>query len=334
MTIRWTEEQACAWAVWRDGEMVARAETATVQQLLDEQRTARRRALWYDDAYPLRALARNPNKPGPPRPVVGSVREFQLAVEQGRLLPNEEGLFDPPEVRTVFPPIKADVPSAISDNRYWIPLCQAIDAIASRQCVASEEAWAIQKAHIAMREIKAQCRALRYDTQHARWTEVWRDFDPTWLSFTAYECPADNHLRFDRTTAIRSQMAGENVDTPPEHARNILVDRARLDELYPAPEPTATPEATPGRANDGAAATRPRRRGRYKGELTVFMTRLGPKMVASLSDDDIARGFMDHIEARTKAGRSALKLPQLRHIANQVAKLRAKDPDGASRNGA
>ena len=56
--------------------------------------------------------------------------------------------FDAAKVRGLFLGIKADVPSAISDNRYWIPLCEAIEAVASRQCVASEEVWAILKAQI------------------------------------------------------------------------------------------------------------------------------------------------------------------------------------------
>jgi hypothetical protein len=87
--MRWTGEQACAWAIWHDAEMVARAETATVQQLLAEWHAARRRALWYGSPIPL--------------PAVGSQREFRLAVAQGRLLPAEDGRYDAAEVQTVFP---------------------------------------------------------------------------------------------------------------------------------------------------------------------------------------------------------------------------------------
>jgi hypothetical protein len=71
------------------------------------------------------------------------------------------------------------------------------------------------------------------------------------------------------------------------------------------------------------SAEQSHRRGAYKGELTAFMARLAPMMLSSLTDDDIARRFVDHVEAKTKRGQSVLKLPQLRHIANQVAKIRA-----------
>jgi len=43
-----------------------------------------------------------------------------------------------------------------------------------------------------------------------------------------------------------------------------------------------------------------------------------------LTDDEIAGRFRVRIEARKQAGQSALPLPQLRHIANQVAKLRPR----------
>jgi len=88
--MRWTEEQACAWVIWRDLAMVARAETATVRQLLADWHTARRRALWYGSPMPL--------------PAVGSQREFRLAVARGRLLTTEDGRYDAAEVQTVFPP--------------------------------------------------------------------------------------------------------------------------------------------------------------------------------------------------------------------------------------
>ena len=66
------------------------------------------------------------------------------------------------------------------------------------------------------------------------------------------------------------------------------------------------------------------RRGTYIGELKAFMTRLKPQSVSSLDDDDVAGRFADYVEARIKRGQSVLKLPQRRHIANQVAKIRAQ----------
>jgi len=76
-----------------------------------------------------------------------------------------------------------------------------------------------------------------------------------------------------------------------------------------------------------SATDRSRRRGAYKGELKAYMNRFKPEALARMGDDDIALRFKDYVEAQTKAGRSALKLPQLRNIANQVSKLRPKDPD-------
>jgi hypothetical protein len=73
-----------------------------------------------------------------------------------------------------------------------------------------------------------------------------------------------------------------------------------------------------------ASDPRSRRRGAYKGELANFMQRFKPQALAGLTDDQIAQRFADHVEARIKAGQSALELPQLRHVASQVGKLRAK----------
>jgi hypothetical protein len=70
------------------------------------------------------------------------------------------------------------------------------------------------------------------------------------------------------------------------------------------------------------------RRGTYIGELKAFMTRLKPQSLNSLDDDDVVRRFEDYVEARIKRGQSVLKLPQRRHIANQVAKIRAQIAEG------
>ena len=74
------------------------------------------------------------------------------------------------------------------------------------------------------------------------------------------------------------------------------------------------------------AARSLQRRGAYRGELASFVKRLQPTMLAALSDDDVARRFEDYVAAQVAAGKSVLKLPQLRNIANQVAKLRPKGP--------
>ena len=117
-------------------------------------------------------------------------------------------------------------------NRYWAPLDEAVDRL-TRRGIPPDRAWAALKEDIAAGELKARCRARRYDRQQARWIDIWRDLDPRWLSFIAYEFPHDNHLRFDRAAAIRARMSGEQIALPPEHARDIAVDAARLNELYP-----------------------------------------------------------------------------------------------------
>jgi hypothetical protein len=77
-------------------------------------------------------------------------------------------------------------------------------------------------------------------------------------------------------------------------------------------------------APEASLGALPQRRGAYKGELSAFMGRLNPKLLARLNDDDIAQRFVDYVNAQIKAGRSALKLPQVRNIANQVATIRAR----------
>jgi hypothetical protein len=66
------------------------------------------------------------------------------------------------------------------------------------------------------------------------------------------------------------------------------------------------------------------RRGTYIGELEAFMTRLKPESLNSVDDDDLAQRFVDYVETRIKRSQSVLTLPQRRHIANQVAKIRAQ----------
>ena len=60
----------------------------------------------------------------------------------------------------------------------------------------------------------------------------------------------------------------------------------------------------------------------YDGELTAFMRRFKPDTLANASDEEIARRFMDYVKGRVAQNKSTLALPQLRHIANRVAKLR------------
>ena len=67
------------------------------------------------------------------------------------------------------------------------------------------------------------------------------------------------------------------------------------------------------------------RRNAYRGELAAYTRRFKPELLAKLSDDQLACRFADHVEALRTEGKSVLKLPQLRHVANQVAKLRATD---------
>ena len=146
---------------------------------------------------------------------------------------------------------------------------------------------------------------------------------------------------------------------PPSRLRNTTVSSAQLDELWPAPIATGHPAdgSSAPTHNDGRRCDSPteptqvgkvprsvalqkpkdstdrhvrsrvgvlQRRGAYIGELKAFMTRLKPESLYSLDDDDLARRFVDYVEARIKRGQSVLTLPQRRNIANQVAKIRAQ----------
>ena len=51
------------------------------------------------------------------------------------------------------------------------------------------------------------------------------------------------------------------------------------------------------------------RRGAYIGELATFMKVMKLHLLNSLDDDEVARRFVGHVEARIKRGHSVLKLP-------------------------
>jgi hypothetical protein len=150
-----------------------------------------------------------------------------------------------PTVRRAEPAV-----SNSDENRYWKPLDEAVDCL-TRRGMTPDRAWAAIKEDIAAGELKARCRARRYDQQQASWIDIWRDLDPRWLGFTAYGCIQDNHLRFDQVAAIRARMLGEKIDLPPEHARDIAVDTARLNELYP---PVVEEKSSPAPLVDDEAA--------------------------------------------------------------------------------
>ena len=76
-------------------------------------------------------------------------------------------------------------------------------------------------------------------------------------------------------------------------------------------------------ALEGLGHAGSQRRLAYKGELASFMRRIR-SILPDLSDDDVARRFDDEVASKVQAGRSVLKLPQRRHVANQVASLRPK----------
>jgi hypothetical protein len=89
--------------------------------------------------------------------------------------------------------------------------------------------------------------------------------------------------------------------------------------------------ALEGLRPDGARELGSQRRLAYKGELASFMLRL--RSISDLSDEDVARRFEDEVASKVQAGRSVLKLPQRRHVANQVASLRPKILARRQRNG-
>jgi hypothetical protein len=117
-----------------------------------------------------------------------------------------------------------------------------------------------------------------------------------------------------------------------------LFDAAQVMRVFPAPADRIAAETTESNAAHAREQELPRgktiaaalgrgtpskRRLAYKGELVSFMRRLQrARLLGDLDDDNVAQRFEDEVASKVQAGRSVLKLPQRRHIANQVAKLR------------
>jgi hypothetical protein len=145
------------------------------------------------------------------------------------------------------------------ESLHWRPLSEAVHNIAHRLGIPTEQACTALKDNIGAGEIKARCRAIRRDRQQGQRIETWRDLDPRWLGFIAYAYPQDDHLRFDTAAAARARMAGEQLDLPPEHARDILLEAARLDELYPPVAAENLPPALGRRDGRKGGTRRPSR---------------------------------------------------------------------------
>jgi hypothetical protein len=123
----------------------------------------------------------------------------------------------------------------------------AIEKIARRRLISKDDAWADLRTKIAEREIEARCRAIwkpGRDTQG-------QPFLPEWLSLVAAERPEDNRIRFRAPGYWHTGECALCVTEPPQYARDIEVDAARLDALYPDEE---RPETQPVHLAIGDAA--------------------------------------------------------------------------------
>jgi hypothetical protein len=124
-------------------------------------------------------------------------------------------------------------------------------------------------------------------------------------------------LRLDPSEReIAETLAGSSVLLPSDWT--VTFREVRVHWLKLADELAAAGFATPDRAGS-------KRRLAYKGELVSFMRRLQRSgLLGDLTDDDVAQRFADDVASKVQAGRSVLKLPQCRNVANQVGKLRPK----------
>jgi hypothetical protein len=79
---RWTSNQCAAWVIFRSEAVVERARQENVDQWLE----------WADEHSSADALA-----------LRRRANEWQAAIDDRRVVPNEDGLFDPDKVRELFP---------------------------------------------------------------------------------------------------------------------------------------------------------------------------------------------------------------------------------------
>jgi hypothetical protein len=72
----WTYDQAWAWVLWRDPEIVERVSTTTAERLLQAQRRTSRLSETYDHSA---SKAVSPSRPNA-LPIIGSKKQFERAI--------------------------------------------------------------------------------------------------------------------------------------------------------------------------------------------------------------------------------------------------------------
>lgn len=128
---KWTRDQACAWVIWRDDAHVAQVGPGGNTKLGTLQDYRRGIHRFYDHPSSREARERRSetamNKLRRERqelaakPVVGSERDFHLAVQSGKLSPDEDGWFHKAKVLEVFPSVAREA-SAPADQRVTRPV--------------------------------------------------------------------------------------------------------------------------------------------------------------------------------------------------------------------
>jgi hypothetical protein len=119
----------------------------------------------------------------------------------------------------------------MSDYTDFMALRAAVEVTATQHNISREGAWRTLKRAIEMGDIKTRCLSLRYHKPDRRHIDVWEVIDPQWMPFLAYPNFENDRLRFDTAAAIIAQKSGFRGQLPPEHARDVSVDKNRLDHL-------------------------------------------------------------------------------------------------------
>jgi hypothetical protein len=133
-------------------------------------------------------------------------------------------------------------------------------------------------------------------------------------------------------TAVPDAKPARSETRPPKADAAAEADRKASKHKGREAEPAAPPRSQSEQTATAIAATQPapketgsQRRLAYQVDLVSLMRRLqGAGLLGDLNDDDVARRLEVEIASKAQAGKSVPKLPQRRHIANHVAKLRPK----------
>jgi hypothetical protein len=217
----------------------------------------------------------------------------------------------------------------------WLPLRETFDRLATYEALppfSSSDAMRAARDIVGRGQIPV--RAVRSDIPGSTTPESVEELLSQAKQIVAFrwsedEIIAEYDREQDRRSILgpRSGLQSETVLAWSYGATDWTIRFSRVRVHWPVLVEALAEVGYPVRA--GAPASSASERLAYKGELASYMKRFKPALLAGLSDDDVARRFRNHVDAQVAAGKLVLKLPQLRHIANQVAKLRPK-PSGAS----